>query len=777
MAKSKSKEKTNKHGVSNTDVNLLDNLSVFDQRYNGDEAILGLTALTYPSNTDSNRLIMHASHEQQRVVLNDTEFPKVFTNYEQIIGKYSSYNNTAKHNLTVYRVINKFDKFNTDIQPAVIFVYDEVDDKFDVITKKDVENLTEKYGFRYDNSNINNIKEGDVINEGDTISRPTSFDKFGNYGFGRNLTFMYLIDNDTIEDAIKVSSKLDEPLTSYEVEQIKVTINDNDAPINLYGDSEHYRSFPDIGERIKNKQLLCKRRINLNQLLFDFSDVNTQHQLPSDVTTYADGIIVDIDIYSNNHNIKNIKYNEQLIEYIDMSKRYYTSIVKTCEEILTTGSKVSDNIKVLHKRARQLIDDSLIVKDDNKSAFSNIVMYFTIKRPIGIQIGQKLTGRYGNKGVISVKSDNMPVVDMGNGIYKEVDVILNALGVMGRLVGFTLMEQSINFITRSVVNRMITLDGESEISALGITDKVISIKEELLFDIINIFNEDQAKKIKAAYNKTCKTLMQKIEYFKIVQTHGIFINIKPLWHSKNVYNCIRECYTKYDFIKPYDVWFYNETSDRYVKMIMPQIVGDMYFMKLKQTAKKGLSVRSTGPISKKGIPEKKASNSAKNLDPYPKTAIRFGIQELLNQLAMFNENDIAEQHLLYRSSVIGRRELATTLMTNYGEPNNVKITDKMTNRNVEILTAYFQLLGFELLFEHDEIDLSDGDGLKHHIYRGKHYVCSTDDMKKVIAKDISTRLIDEQDPDAVYIGSDENYQNFVNELIDKVSDNIERYID
>ena len=70
-----------------------------------------------------------------------------------------------------------------------------------------------------------------------------------------------------------------------------------------------YKSFPHIGEKIKDKQLLTKRRLNCSQILFDFSDHNTQEVMPSDTTTYVDGAVVDIDIFCNKprDEIRNIK--------------------------------------------------------------------------------------------------------------------------------------------------------------------------------------------------------------------------------------------------------------------------------------------------------------------------------------------------------------------------------------------------------------------------------------------------------------------------------------
>lgn len=755
--------------ANNDNLNLMSTLEMLDEKYCGDDIIHGITALSYVSHIDSGRAIMHASHEQQKVVLKKPQFPKVFTNWENIVGKYSSYNNIADGDLDVVAVINKFDEIDEPNQPAMIFVYNKKKNIYDVITKKDVENLTEKYGFEYQKDNLIGLEPGDTIKDGSVLYRPTSFDEFGNYGAGRNLTFMYLIDNDTIEDALKVSDDLHEVMTSNEIEQVKVTINDNDAPINIYGDNDNYKAFPDIGEKIQNRQLLSKRRLNYSQILFDFSNANTQEVMASDTTTYMDGVVVDIDIFCNKprDEIMNIKYNDQLIRYINMSDRYYTRIKEVCKQLIDNDDDipVSDNIRIIYKRAKQLTNPDVKIKDDTKSEFSNIVMYFTVKRESGVYIGQKITGRYGNKGVVAKIEHNMPIVDMGNGEYRKVDIILNALGVYGRLTGFVMMEQSINFITNAIVNKMKTLPIDD-----------IESKEELLFKVIKIFNDEEAEKIEAIYRKHCKTKKDKIQYFDITMEHGIYIHIKPFWHPKNVYECILKCYEEFPFIHPYDVWFYDTSSERYVRMIMPQIVGEMYFMKLKQTAKKGLSVRSTGPISKKGIPEKKSAKATKNFDPYSKTAIRFGIQELLNEWTSIPEDVVAEEHLLYRSSVVGRRELARELMSEYTGVNDVKITKEMTNRNVEILSAYFMLLGFELVFDHDEIDLSPGNGIKTHTYKNRKYICTSDEMKSIVAKDIADGMIERNDPGAIYIGPEIGFDEFRDELVDKITEHITDYI-
>ena len=182
--------------------NIVERLDDRAQQITNRAMLAGPSLLTYPEKVDSSRLIMFNSHQNQRVVLNTTELPKVFTNYENIVGENSSYNVRAKSNLKIIKIIHKFNALeeSRDIQQAFIFVYDMDNDCYDMIIRNDVEDLTEKYGFQFDCTEINKYKEGDYVEKGATLFRPTSYDEFGNYGFGRNVKAMYLSCDETIED-------------------------------------------------------------------------------------------------------------------------------------------------------------------------------------------------------------------------------------------------------------------------------------------------------------------------------------------------------------------------------------------------------------------------------------------------------------------------------------------------------------------------------------------------------------------------------------------------
>lgn len=351
----------------------------------------GPSLLTYPEKIDSARLIMFNSHANQRVILNDTEMPKVFTNFENIVGNNSSFNVRAKNDMEVVKIIRKFPKLEAskDMQQAVVFVYDKEKELYDVYVRNDVENLTERYGFQYDNTGINGYNEGDTIKKGDTLFRPTSFDEFGNYGYGRNVRSMYLVDDDTLEDAIVVSESLAKSMQSTEVEVVKVTINDNDILLNLYGQDDEYKAFPDIGESTQHKILCAKRRIINSQILFDLKKSNTKRLLANDPRFYIDGVITDVDIYCNKpmDEIIHAEFNNQLISYMEMIDAYYAEIRDFTRELIDSGVPCTQNIRSLNRRATERTDPDRLYKDESGSAFGYITMYFTVKRLKGLAKG------------------------------------------------------------------------------------------------------------------------------------------------------------------------------------------------------------------------------------------------------------------------------------------------------------------------------------------------------------------------------------------------------
>ena len=97
---------------------------------------------------------------------------------------------------------------------------------------------------------------------------------------------------------------------------MEIVINDNDIPLNLYGNDSVYKIFPDIGEKITDKVLCVLRREKKEQALYLQSKNMLTKPITSDEEFILDGIVVDINVYANNQElISTSPYLSQLNYY------------------------------------------------------------------------------------------------------------------------------------------------------------------------------------------------------------------------------------------------------------------------------------------------------------------------------------------------------------------------------------------------------------------------------------------------------------------------------
>lgn len=731
-------------------LNIREDLEKANKQFYGKQDIFGMTLLTNPGYVSSSRSMMFSSHLKQFTNLLKPEYPKVSTNFENMVGKYSTgyFKSDSR-----YKIVKKISKFDNDEYRNHIYyllVYDEEKDYYDLIEKKNVENLTERFGYSYNTEVMDSKEEGDIIEKDEILYKSTSYDENNNYCYGKNIKFMYLVENNTIEDAIIASRSISNTLLSKEMELVKIPLNDNDIFCNLYGDNNTYKCFPDIGELCKNKVLASKRRIHKNQILYDLKKSNLRTiNFTSDTPFYAEGRVTDINIFCNKpiDEIADNRFNRQILKYLKLQQKFYEDIYRECGKVINSGSKYSKDIGYLYKKAKEILDpDFKWIKEDN-SIFNNMIIEILVEKDMGLHKGQKITGRSGNKGVISAiwEDEDMPFLENG----EQVHLILNTLGVINRITSFPIFEQEITFICNRAIERMRTVD--------------LKEKEKIFFTIIEIFNKEEYEALLQFYNNKYTTNDQKESFFERIMDKGIYIIVPPLWEDRPLIDKIIEVYKELPWIKPYQV--YVNRFGRKIKMLRDVVVGEMYFMKLKQTSHKGFSVRSTGPINKKGLPDK--SNKSKNhQELYSKTPIRIGEQENFNCLIGVNPEIMAELHNYYRSSIIARRELGEKLLTSVGEIEDLSPDEPIKNRNVEILLAYLKVIGLTIDFgEEHLLDISAyTDDINTYMRKGELFIGNREDyedfdLRKEVEEDFRTKVC--------YVGFEDTIREKKEELYQK----------
>lgn len=256
-----------------------------------------------------------------------------------------------------------------------------------------------------------------------------------------------------------ISDSAAKKLTSYKVEKTMFTINGNDILLNLYGDDQTYKSFPKVGDHTDSRILVASRRRDKRTALYDLQTDKMREVDPTndDIIYTGGGTIVDIDVFSN-VSLNDLRkradiFNKEILEVVENNNRYWHEMADALEQIIPVKmlseadfkaereefgivikhpmdrelnpNKYTDELAYYWKLAHENIDERIQWRYDGKS-FDNFKIQFTILKENPLVPGSKLTGRYGNKGVVTeiVPTEEMPVTSDG----VRAEIILNPLG-------------------------------------------------------------------------------------------------------------------------------------------------------------------------------------------------------------------------------------------------------------------------------------------------------------------------------------------------------------
>jgi hypothetical protein len=131
-------------------------------------------------------------------------------------------------------------------------------------------------------------------------------------------------------------------------------------------------------------------------------------------------------------------------------------------------------------------------------------------------------------------------------------------------------------------------------------------------------------------------------------------------------------------------------------------------------------------------------------------------QENINTTIGVDSSIMAKLHLFYRSSVIGRRDLGQDLALKIKELKDFKYSNEFKNRNVEILQAYFKVLGLKIVFNDNKTYIEiNTDDTKQFDFKDKTYICTSEEFKEIKREQEIRRKMTE---DECFVGSKEEYE-------------------
>ena len=253
------------------------------------------------------------------------------------------------------------------------------------------------------------VSVGDKIEVGQVVADGASTDK-GEMALGKNLLVAFMSwEGHNYEDAIILSQRLvqDDVLTSIHIEEYEV-----DARDTKLGAEEITRDIPNVSEEVLSD-------LDERGIIRIGADVVPGDILVGKVTPKGETELTP---------------EERLLRAIFGEK---------AREVRDTS------LKVPHGEGGKVIGVKIFDLDDgyDLAAGVNQVVRVYVAQKRKIQDGDKLAGRHGNKGVISkiLPVEDMPFLADGT----PVDVVLNPLGVPGRMNVGQVLETHLGWVAKS----------------------------------------------------------------------------------------------------------------------------------------------------------------------------------------------------------------------------------------------------------------------------------------------------------------------------------------
>jgi len=382
------------------------------------------TALTpFLEHNDANRALMGANMQRQAVPLLRPEAPLVATGMEMEAAKHSRQVVFARNAGVVTGLAGNIDeKFNTKYRI--------------VITRDDGEKDTYEL-MKFVRTNQGTcINQRPLVNKGDRIEAgqllaDSSATENGELALGQNVTVAFMCwEGYNFEDAIILSSRMleEDMFTSIHINKHEVEARDTKL-----GPEEITRDIPNVGEE-------SLRELDEDGIIRIGAEVRPDDTLVGKITPKGE---------------TELSAEEKLLRAIFGEK---------AREVKDTSLRVPHgewgkviNVKVYTRK------DSRDGGDDLPAGVNQWVQVW-IAQKRRVSVGDKLAGRHGNKGVISLiaPKEDMPFLPDGT----PVDIILDPIGVPSRMNIGQVLETHLGWAAQMLGFRALTpvFDGADDMA-------------------------------------------------------------------------------------------------------------------------------------------------------------------------------------------------------------------------------------------------------------------------------------------------------------------------
>ena len=334
------------------------------------------SCIPFLDHDDAHRALMGSNMQRQAVPLLQSEAPLVGTGVEYIAARDSGSTIVAKADGVVEYADSK------------------------KIVVKNAKDKDVYYLANFERSNaetcINHspiVKKGDKVHRGEVIADGTSTDK-GELALGKNMTIAFMTFNGyNYEDAVVLNERLvkDDVYTSLHIEHYDIDCRDTKL-----GPEEITRDIPNVSEE-------ARKNLDANGIIRIGTEVHEGDILIGKVTPKG---------------VQELTSEEKLLHAIFGEKT--REVRDTSLRVAHGADGIVHDVKIFTKEN----------SDELPAGVSKVIRVYIIQKR-KIQVGDKMSGRHGNKGVISLilPEEDMPYLPDGT----PVDIVLNPQGVPSRM--------------------------------------------------------------------------------------------------------------------------------------------------------------------------------------------------------------------------------------------------------------------------------------------------------------------------------------------------------
>lgn len=364
--------------------------------------------IPFLENDDANRALMGANMQRQAVPLLKTEAPVVGTGMEYKAAYDSGVVVIAKHGGTVVHL---------DAENIEIKTKDGLIDRYELI-KFSGSNQGTCINQRPIVSLHQEVEEGQVIADGPATSN-------GEVSLGKNALIGFMTwEGYNYEDAVLINEKLvrEDVYTS-----IHIVEHESEARDTKLGPEEITRDIPNVSEE-------ALKDLDEDGIIRIGAEVHSSDILVGKVTPKGETELTS---------------EERLLRAIFGEK---------AREVRDTSMRVP------HGESGIVVDVKVFTRanSDELSPGVNKVVRVYIAQKRKIQVGDKMAGRHGNKGVVSriLPQEDMPFLPDG----RPLDIVLNPLGVPSRMNIGQVLEVHLGYAAMALGWKMMTpvFDGAHE---------------------------------------------------------------------------------------------------------------------------------------------------------------------------------------------------------------------------------------------------------------------------------------------------------------------------